>query len=55
MMISEAEIHEVLAAIDEADPDFEDEGLEAMRDAFRFALGQGERTAKEFIEYHIGE
>ena len=54
IMKSEQEVSEVLAAISEADPGFEDEELEAMRNALRFVLGY-EGNAADFITMYITE
>lgn len=51
-MKTQAEIEQVLVAMDKADPDFEDEEMEAMRNAFGFVLGQ--QSIQEFISYYIG-
>lgn len=51
-MKSEEEINVVLAGINQADPDFGDEELEAMRNAFRFVLGY-EGTPGEFLAMYV--
>jgi len=47
------EIEKVLRAIDEDDPDGEDEELGNYKDALSWAAGYAEKDAEGFIEYHI--
>lgn len=54
-MIDRAEIDKVLDKIAEVDPDHEDEELDAMADALRFAAGYSEETADQFISMYVSD
>lgn len=49
------ELDEVVAAIDEADPNQDDEELQGMRNALRFAAGYEGDSAKAFINMYVAE
>ena len=53
-MISIEEIEKVLQAMDKADPDAEDEELEAIRNGLCFALGE-RGTADSFIRNYVSD
>lgn len=54
-MQTEAEIAKVINQIDKVDPEFEDEQLQAYRDALQFAIGYDDRSADQFITHYVGD
>lgn len=54
-MHSEEDIKKVLQAAYDADPEFEDDYLERIRDSLNWVLGNDGMTADQFIELHIAD
>ena len=53
-MRTEAEIRQVLAAIEEQDPNLEDDNMSLIHDTLGFVLG-GRGSARQFISDYVEE
>jgi hypothetical protein len=52
---SKDELEAVIDAIDAADPNEEDDHLQAQRNALRFACGWDSETPQEYIDTYVGD
>jgi hypothetical protein len=54
-MRTEQEIQQVFAALQDADPDHDDENCELINDTLRWVVGHDDSPAEEFIKTYIAE